>query len=233
MGVWNRLLRPLAGAIITPVAIGAAVSAGAVIFFLHLADDIREQDGVWKFDHDGLNLGNALRTRERTAIARTVSDLARPDVMSAVGLVSVIIAWRSVRFRPQAVLMAITLGGGGFIIGTAKYQYGRERPSLVEALALEETFSFPSGHSFVSICFYGTLAYWWMKHRGFMGRLGIGALTTVFIALVGASRVYLGVHYPSDVLAGYAAAFPWLVACLTAYERVERQIDTKDMLLLM
>ena len=232
MGVWRRILGPLVEVVITPMAIGAAVSAGAVVFFLNLADDIREQDGVWKFDHDGLNLGNALRTPERTAIARTVSDLARPDVMSAVALVSVVIAWRSVRFRREAILMAITLGGGGLIIGTTKYRYGRQRPSLVEALAVEETFSFPSGHSLVSMCFYGTLAYWWMKNRHWLAKFGIGSITTLFIAIVGASRVYLGVHYPSDVLAGYAAALPWLVACLSAYERSEREISVDDLLLL-
>ena len=50
MGVWRRLLGPLVEVVITPVAIGAAVSAGAVVFFLNLADDIREQDGVWNTD---------------------------------------------------------------------------------------------------------------------------------------------------------------------------------------
>jgi membrane-associated phospholipid phosphatase len=224
---WTRLrrtLRPLLEVVVTPVAVGAALSAGAVAFFFNLADDIRGQEGVWRFDHDGLNLGRSLRTPARTALARTVSDLARPDVMTALGAASILIAWRSARWRNEAILMAVTLSGGGTIIGTIKYRYARQRPSLAEALATEETFSFPSGHSFIALCFYGTLAYWWMKGKPLPERLGIGAAGASFIALVGASRVYLGVHYPSDVLAGYAAAFPWLTACLTAYEKYERQL---------
>ncbi|MBB6052143.1 phosphatase PAP2 family protein [Armatimonas rosea] len=219
-----RKLLPLVEVAITPVALGAAVSAGAVALFFNIADDIRGQDGVWRFDHDGLNLAESLRTPERTALMRTVSDLARPDIMSALGAASMIIAWRSKKWRNEAVLMAVVLSGGGAIIGTIKYRVGRQRPNLVEALAVEETFSFPSGHSFIALCFYGTLAYWWMKGKPLKQRLWIATLATKFIALIGASRVYLGVHYPSDVLAGYAAAVPWLTACLTAYEKYERQV---------
>jgi membrane-associated phospholipid phosphatase len=219
----GRRAQALIEVVVTPVALGAALSTGAVVFFFHVADDIRGQDGVWRFDHDGLNLARSLRTPERTALARTLSDLARPDIMSALGMASILVAWRSTRWRNEAILMAFTLGGGGAIIGMTKYRYARQRPTLIEALATEETFSFPSGHSFGALCFYGTLAYWWIKSRQNLSErilIGLGALQ--FIAAIGASRVYLGVHYPSDVLAGYAAATPWLTACLIAYEKYER-----------
>ena len=219
----GRRASALVEVVVTPVALGAALSTGALVFFFNLADDIRGQEGVWRFDHDGLNLARSLRTPERTVLMRTVSDLARPDIMTALAAGSILIAWRSARYRNEAILMAFTLGGGGALIGTIKYRYGRLRPTLIEALATEETFSFPSGHSFGALCFYGTLAYWWIKSRGsFSERVAIGLGALQFIALIGASRVYLGVHYPSDVLAGYAAATPWLTACLIAYEQYER-----------
>lgn len=221
----RRYAAPLLPLVVTPVALGAALSTGALLFFRNLADDIRGQEGVWRFDHDGLNLARSLRTPERTALMRIVSHLARPDVMSLFGLCSIVIAWRSRRYRNEGLLMAVTLTGGGAIIGSIKYRYGRERPNAFEALATEETFSFPSGHSFIALCFYGTLAYWWMKRRRRpIERVLIGFGAVNAVALIGASRVYLGVHYPSDVLAGYAAAVPWLTACLTAYERYERKL---------
>jgi undecaprenyl-diphosphatase len=220
----RKVVGPLLPVIITPVALGAALSTGALVFFFNLADDIREQDGVWRFDHDGLNLAHSLRTPSRTALMRLTSNLARPDVMSGLGLLSILIAWRSKRYRPEGVLMAVTLSGGGAIIGAIKYRYGRERPSLIEQLAREETFSFPSGHAFIALSFYGTVASWAMKGRPLHQRIAIGALVTHFIGLVGASRVYLGVHYPSDVLAGYAAAVPWLTACLTAYGQYMKRV---------
>ena len=132
----------------------------------------------------------------------------------------------AVRFTaPKVLLVGVSLAGGGGIIGGIKGRFARERPTLIEALAREGTFSFPSGHSFISLCFYGILASWWMRTRPKLGeRLAIGTAAGSWILLIGASRVYLGVHYPSDVLAGYAAAVPWLTACLTAYNQYEKRI---------
>jgi undecaprenyl-diphosphatase len=123
------------------------------------------------------------------------------------------------------VLLAVTLAGGGGIIGIIKHNFARERPTLIEALAKEGTFSFPSGHSFISLCFYGIIASWWMRtHTHLSERFLIATASGSAIALIGASRVYLGVHYPSDVLAGYSAAVPWLTACLQAYNQYEKRV---------
>ncbi len=123
------------------------------------------------------------------------------------------------------MLLAVTLAGGGGIIGIIKHNFARERPTLIEALAKEGTFSFPSGHSFISLCFYGIIASWWMRtHTHLSERFLIATASGSAIALIGASRVYLGVHYPSDVLAGYSAAVPWLTACLQAYNQYEKRV---------
>ncbi|MDX1934916.1 MAG: phosphatase PAP2 family protein [Capsulimonadales bacterium] len=221
----RKYIAPAAPFIITPVALGAAVSAGAVAFFLNLADDIRQQDGVWHFDHDGLKMALALRNPRRTALMKTASNLARLDMMSAIGLIALLISLRFPRQRPRGILLAVALSGGGLIIGGMKTRYARERPTLIEALATEGTFSFPSGHAFISLTFYGILANWWVRsHSDWRERfLGI-VLASQAISLIGASRVYLGVHYPSDVLAGYAAAIPWLTACLVASDQYEKRL---------
>jgi undecaprenyl-diphosphatase len=232
-GIARRVIRrarkyvaPVLPFVITPVAIGAGLSAGAMAFFFNIADDVRSQDGVWKFDHAGLGLALELRNPQRTALMKFVSATARPDIMSGIGLIGLLVAWRSTRYRPQGVLMAFALAGGGAIIGGIKARYARERPTLIEALVKEGTFSFPSGHSFISLVFYGIIAYFRMRlHPRLRDRAFIAVAAAKFILLIGASRVYLGVHYPSDVLAGYAAGFPWLTACLTAYSQYERRIQ--------
>ena len=221
----RKYIAPALPFIVTPVAIGAGISAGAMALFFHLADDIRQQDGVWRFDHDGLKLALTLRNPRRTALMQFVSAIARPDVMTVVGLASLIISLRFPKHRSQGVLMAVGLAGGGGIIAIIKVRFARERPTLIDALAKEGTFSFPSGHAFGSLMFYSILAYWWMRRHTRLSERVLTALAAALITLLtGASRVYLGVHYPSDVLAGYAAAVPWLTACLIASAQYDQRV---------
>ncbi len=154
----RKYVAPLLPGLLTPLALGAGLSAGALAFFFNIADDIRQQDGVWRFDHDGLRLGLTLRNPRRTLLMRGASALARPDIMSGLGIVGLAVSHFIPAFRARGILLAVTLAGGGAIIGGIKHRFARERPSVIEALATEGTFSFPSGHSFISLCFYGILA---------------------------------------------------------------------------
>ena len=225
----RKYVAPALPVIVTPVALGAAFSAAALALFFNIADEVREDEGVWRFDHDGLELGLALRTPRRTALMQTASALARPDFMTGIGLLAILGAWRLPKYRPQCTLLAVSLTGGGIMIGGMKTKYERSRPTLIDTLAKEGTFSFPSGHSFIAFCFYGILTYWWFRARkDFWERSVVLGAAGSGIALIGASRVYLGVHYPSDVLAGYAAAVPWLTACLTAYNQYERHVAARQ-----
>jgi undecaprenyl-diphosphatase len=101
-----------------------------------------------------------------------------------------------------------------------KLIFRRARPEAFFGYAEPITYSFPSGHSIVSACFYGVLAAILtarMKSRA--RRIAIWMAAALLAFLIGLSRIYLGVHYPSDVLAGYAAAVIWVVAVRTGYER--------------
>jgi undecaprenyl-diphosphatase len=88
--------------------------------------------------------------------------------------------------------------------------FARERPSLWESIAPETSFSFPSGHAMgsMTLTWVCILLAWWTPWRW---PVAIGLLG--FSLLVGLSRVYLGVHYPSDILAGWTAASVWTVCC--------------------
>jgi hypothetical protein len=93
----RKYVGPVLPFVLTPVAIGAGLSAGALALFFNIADDVRNQDGVWRFDHDGLRLALSLRTPARTDLMKTVSSLARPDVMTYIGLLSLLVSWRNPR----------------------------------------------------------------------------------------------------------------------------------------
>ena len=113
-----------------------------------------------------------------------------------------------------AVLVVVASAGGGFLSVALKQLFGRGRPDVVPHLITVQSLSFPSGHSMATAVIYLTLgallARFAIRRRSRIYVVGL-ALTVTF--LVGITRIYLGVHFPSDVLAGWAAGLAWALVC--------------------
>jgi undecaprenyl-diphosphatase len=111
-------------------------------------------------------------------------------------------------------LVAVAVGGGGLLSAVMKQLFDRGRPDVVPHLVAVTSPSFPSGHSMLGAIMYLTLgallARFATRRRTKIYLLNVALLTTF---VVGASRVYLGVHYPSDVLAGWCAGLIWALTC--------------------
>jgi len=124
-----------------------------------------------------------------------------------------LIVWRLIttgRSGAAALLVIAALGGEALDNGL-KLFFARLRPEAFFGLPEPSTYSFPSGHSMASFCFYGALAIIAMPDaRSRRARWAIAAGAAGLIGLVGLSRIYLGVHYPTDVLGGYLAGAAWL-----------------------
>jgi membrane-associated phospholipid phosphatase len=118
----------------------------------------------------------------------------------------------------------IALPGGMLLNVLLKYVFHRARPSFDNPLLTVPFYSFPSGHTANAALLYGLLACWlWMHHRGRGARVAIVVCACLMIALVGTSRMYLGVHYLSDVMAATAEACAWLAICITAISTLRRR----------
>jgi undecaprenyl-diphosphatase len=127
--------------------------------------------------------------------------------------------------RAYAWLVLLAVGGAAVINPTLKAIFGRERPRVFEWVVPDGTSSaaYPSGHALMSMVTLVTLAF--VVHRLSTRRwIDVSAtlVAGVLILLIGLSRLYLGVHYPSDVLAGYAVGFVWAVFCALAVEGFAR-----------
>ncbi|TWS98490.1 phosphatase PAP2 family protein [Reyranella sp. CPCC 100927] len=130
---------------------------------------------------------------------------------AAVGYLAIVRQWSSV------ALIVVSLAGGAALNNALKYWFDRPRPDLVAHLVDVHTLSFPSGHAMLSAITYLTLgaliARVQPNRRLKAYVLAVGVVLTL---LVGASRVYLGVHWPTDVLAGWSLGAAWAIACWQA-----------------
>lgn len=122
------------------------------------------------------------------------------------------------RRRLEAGLLALSTGGGLLLVLAVKNLLDRERPVLDAPVHLETGFSFPSGHTTVSFCFYGFLTYLLCRQRRSPWLwLVMVLILALVVGAIGLSRVYLGVHYPSDVLAGVSLGLLWTSLCAWIY----------------
>ncbi|WP_370562606.1 phosphatase PAP2 family protein [Luteimonas salinilitoris] len=183
--------------------------------FSELADDIREAEAI-PFDEPLLQFAHALGREgfDRVFLFFSAIGYDRGVVPFDIALVVVLLALR--RYR-EGVFAAIALGGSALLNIAVKQVFARERPALWESIAPEATYSFPSGHAMgsMSLALVLVLLAWPTRWRW-----PALAAMAVFVPMVGLSRVYLGVHYPSDILAGWAAASIWVVgAYLLTFRR--------------
>jgi membrane-associated phospholipid phosphatase len=198
-------------------AAAAALLAGLIavmvlaVGFTALLDDALEGDGMAQFDEPAVAwLATHREGRLNTALT-LVTHLGDPPAQTIwLIVVCTLCAWRSQSWLPVILGLA---GGIGIavVLVTAKTLVGRQRPELPFALVDSHGFSFPSGHA-AGAAAVGLLCAWmlsrWVVHR-WAGQVAVWALTITAIIMIGFSRLYLGVHFVTDVLAGWLLGTAW------------------------
>jgi membrane-associated phospholipid phosphatase len=199
----------------------------AVLGFIRVAQDYLTGDPLASWDVSFALWLSGERSGAGLDLFRAVSFLGSPRV--ALVLAIAISVWLYRRgMVVDAVLLPLVLGGAELLNWILKLAFHRERPEV--AFVHLDSYSFPSGHAMNSTAVYGALMYLALSRFGSTVRLGLAAAMATFVALVCFSRLYLGVHYLSDVLAGFAAGIFWLsisIAVLTIYgDRITRAAET-------
>jgi undecaprenyl-diphosphatase len=171
------------------------------------------------FDEDGAQwLNDRFAGRDGAiAVLRAISFTGKPIFLLVV--VGLPVLWALRRgARRTALFLAVTSIGGGLVDSAVKVAVGRPRPEVDEPIATAFGKSFPSGHSMAAVVCYGALLLVALPFLSDRGRRLAVTGTALLVALIGFSRLTLGVHFLSDVLGGYVLGAAWLSASVAAFE---------------
>lgn len=176
--------------------------------------------GTASFDRFVIHIVQSAESPPLTALAKGLSLVGSSKLAIGISLLTMVILFFALKHRMELALF-LWVGLGSQLLNTLlKMWFHRERPS-VHRLIEQTGYSFPSGHSMAAFSLYGAIAYLLWRHmRNRRERFMLILFTVLMTGGIGWSRVYLGVHYPSDVVGGYAASGAWLMlsaACFEAY----------------
>jgi membrane-associated phospholipid phosphatase len=195
---------------------GFLAAVGALTIFAVLARDVLEGQTI-RFDATIRGAIHSFASPGLTMAMRGITWLGSPFFLV---IVAAVLIWQlAMRGRHRAAVLLVAASVGAEALDQIlKFVFRRARPSPffnIHAMG----YSFPSGHSIASACFYGVVAaILTVRMKSVPGKAAIWAGAAILALAIGISRIYLGVHYPSDVLAGYAAAVIWVTAVRAAYE---------------
>jgi undecaprenyl-diphosphatase len=213
-------------------AVGLALTLGVAIVltlgvvFAQLLENVFEGDGITVADRPVLRFLATHREPWSITVAQVITDLGSPVGAAVIAVVVGVVL--AVPRRSWLPLLVLVLAGAGIglINMSVKLLVSRSRPSNELAVGGEHGFSFPSGHT------VGTTVVWllsaWLIGRVLINRLAVRivmwTIALLIIVMVGVTRVFLGVHFPSDVLAGWALGAAWAVT-IALVVRVGEQSD--------
>jgi len=204
------------------LTLGLAASAGCLWLFGGLAEDVINGDPLVRFDGAVADYLHSAATPALTTFFLTVTAFGSVEAMVILGVLVAAALARKRRWTSLAIWLT-AVGGGAVLNQILKALFERPRPFFDHPLLVESSYSFPSGHAMGSLVAYGMLAYFAVLVLGsWRRRVAAVFAASLLVVLIGLSRMYLGVHYFSDVAAGYAAGGLWLSALITASETVRR-----------
>ena len=201
--------------------VGLILAVLALWLFGGLLEEVLDNAAMVHWDMSVASWVHATTTPLGARVFIAITDIGSPLVMSLLAVVGVgTLLLR--RWRLLALVWAGAAGGGAILDWVLKTLIHRTRPEYATAYLHRASYSFPSGHAMGSLIGFGMLAFAVAHARGFTRRQRQGAYIAagVLTLLVGISRIYLDVHYPSDVVGGWAAGGAWLSICITGYHFV-------------
>jgi len=241
---WSRPARVFVGLVLRissnasawhVLLVTAAVGAGIALLLTWIAeeiyDSVKAADGLSSLDEPVLELAVSLQTPHNVAIAQFITNLGGSIGLTVITVVIVVIM--TVRWRSRTPVLLLSIGTAGSLLMTAvgKDLVGRARPPVTSAIPPYETSpAFPSGHALNNTVVACLVAYLLLLHlTSLLWRIVSMALAVLWFVTIGLTRVFLGYHWLTDVIAGWLLGLAWtamVITCHRLYLTVRREHST-------
>ena len=207
--------------------LGLALAVGALWFFAWIAEEMLEGSTA-QFDLQVRSLVHAHSTGQLTTIMKFLTLFGSSLVMTPLALFTLTVCYIKRAFHALKMLVA-TFAGALVLEFVLKSAFHRGRPVPFFDVPKPSSYSFPSGHALFSFCFFaGVTAVISPRLVHPKAKFVVGLVAFLLIFGIGFSRIYLGVHYPSDVLAGYAAGLVWVLTLNFVHQLHRRNVERES-----
>jgi undecaprenyl-diphosphatase len=198
------------------LTIGILITLFFVYLFFGIVEDYVGREKIIQSDIQTLNFVSTFRTVNLNQIMIFITDLGNGITITIAVIILSLIFIFSKKWRFLKALLTSVIVGQIFV-WIIKNIIERPRPPITNALVSATSYSFPSGHAFVAISFYGLLTFFIIQSvKNKLFKIIIFLVGLILIISIGFSRIYLGVHWPSDVFASFAAGVAWLSVIITS-----------------
>lgn len=203
------------------MGIGIILGLAFILTFAVIAEELIENE-LNLFDKTIINAVNTIDSPLITEIMKEITTLGSAVVMITIVVIAWLLSCKYKKYLWDTVSITLVLTGVWLMNLLLKLIFHRSRPygfRMVEAAG----YSFPSGHAMISLAFYGFIAYLlWNNLKSRQARYLSVIFLSLMVLTIGISRIYLGVHYPSDVAAGYAAGGVMLIGSILGIQAVKQ-----------
>ena len=222
---WLRIYPKISSLIATIGFFGLASCLLIIYVLSELSEEVLERE-AFAFDKTILLWIHSFANPTLDKIMLGITRLGDPITVGIIAGVTLTVLWLR-RYRLEAKIFIVNCIGGVILSDGLKLAFGKSRPQLWDSLISEETYSYPSGHALGSMVLYGFIANLLADLYPQYFNL-IYIVATILIAAIGLSRLYLGVHWPTDVIAGYGVGFLWITLTITMLNLLKLKLRSKN-----
>lgn len=189
---------------------------------------LMQQQMLTQFDHTIISFIQRFESSLLTAIMNGFTSIGSTSVVISISLCSLLFLYKVLKHRVKLILFIVIVGGHAILNQVLKLFFQRDRPNVHRLIEIDG-YSFPSGHTMITFAVYGTLSFLlWHDISTRSGRIILILFSCIIVLMVGISRIYLGVHYPSDIIGGLLASSIWFTLSIWFYQRYrEKQFEQK------